>query len=144
MKNIDLKKYKRVFAFGCSFTQYMYPTWANIIHKSMDSTVPFYSLARSGGGNMFIANRLTEANRKYKFDETDLVLLMWSTYCRLDFYNSGDLVVEPSNNFGTGWVTAGNIYSQDLISQEVIKRIGDVNWFLMRDFSVIEIGRAHV
>jgi hypothetical protein len=140
----DLSKYKRLFAFGCSFTQYFYPTWADVLYKSMDPAIPFYNLGRSGGGNVFIANRLTEANRKYQFTETDLVVLMWSTYCRLDFYNSGDLLVEPCNKHGVGWITAGNIYTQKTISEEVIKRIGDPNWFMIRDFSIMDLTTTYL
>ena len=31
----DWTKYKRFFTFGCSFTCYMWPTWADIISKEM-------------------------------------------------------------------------------------------------------------
>ena len=99
----DWTKYKRLFAFGCSFTQHIYPTWADVIYRSMSPDVEFFNFGKSGGGNIFIANRLTEANRKYKFNETDLIIVMWTTYCRFDFYKSEE-----------GWVTSGNIYSQKI------------------------------
>jgi hypothetical protein len=124
----DWSKYKRLFAFGCSFTQYGYPTWSYIIHKSLDESVPFYNLGRSGGGNLFIANRLTEANRRFKFTDTDLVLLMWSTFCRFDLYTTE-----------RRWITSGNIYTQNELSQSLVREIDSPVWFLMRDMSVIDL-----
>jgi hypothetical protein len=129
----DLTKYKRIFSFGCSFTSYIYPTWADIIHKSMLPDTEFYNFGKSGGGNVFIANRITEANRKYKFTETDLVVVMWSTSARIDFYKSE-----------YGWKTPGNIYTQDLLSQSTVKELEDLNWFLMRDLSIIDLTTSYL
>jgi len=38
-------KPRRLFAFGCSFTQYKWPTWADILGKSFDLS---YNLGKSG------------------------------------------------------------------------------------------------
>lgn len=130
----DLTKYKRIFAFGCSFTGYIYPTWADLIYKSMSPDVKFYNFAKSGGGNVFIANRITEANRKFKFTETDLVVLMWSTSARIDFYKT-----EKSR-----WITPGNIYTQGELSESVVRELEDLNWFLMRDLSVIDLTTSYL
>jgi hypothetical protein len=124
----DLKKYKRIFAFGCSFTNYLYPTWADIIYKSMNPDVEFYNLGKSGGGNLFISHRIVEANKKYKFNEDDLVVVMWSTFARIDFYRTGH-----------GWKTPGNVYTQDELSESTVREIEDLNWFLMRDLSTIDL-----
>jgi hypothetical protein len=134
----DLTKYKRIFAFGCSFTGYIYPTWADIIYKSMSPDVEFYNFAKSGGGNVFIANRITEANRKFKFTETDLVVVMWSTYARIDFYKTDD-----SGNHGQ-WKTPGNIYTQDMLSKQAVKELEDLNWFLLRDLSIIDVTTSYL
>jgi hypothetical protein len=129
----DLKKYKRIFAFGCSFTSYIYPTWADIIYKSMNPDVEFYNLGKSGGGNLFISHRIVEANKKYKFNKDDLVVVMWSTYARIDFYKT---------NFG--WKTPGNIYTQDDLSMSTVKELEDLNWFLMRDLPTIELTTNYI
>jgi hypothetical protein len=130
----DLTKYKRIFAFGCSFTGYIYPTWADIIYKSMSPDVEFYNFGKSGGGNVFIANRITEANRKYKFTETDLVVVMWSTHARIDFYRTDD----------GGWKTPGNIYTQAMLSQQAVNELEDLNWFLIRDLSIIDLTTSYL
>jgi hypothetical protein len=130
----DLTKYKRIFAFGCSFTSYIYPTWADLIYKSMNPDTEFYNFGKSGGGNVFIANRITEANRKYKFTETDLVVVMWSTNARIDFYRT------ERNR----WVTPGNIYTQNELSESTVRELEDLNWFLMRDLSVIDLATSYL
>lgn len=134
----DLTKYKRIFAFGCSFTAYIYPAWADIIYKSMNPEAKFYNFGKSGGGNVFIANRITEANRKFKFTENDLVVVMWSTNARIDLYKTH----EGGNN--GQWKTPGNIYSQSMLSEQVVRELEDLNWFLMRDLSVIELTTSYL
>jgi hypothetical protein len=129
----DLTKYKRIFAFGCSFTSYIYPTWADLIYKSMSPDTEFYNFGKSGGGNVFIANRITEANRKYKFTDTDLVVVLWSTNARIDFYKT---------NFG--WITPGNIYTQNLLSEKAVRELEDLNWFLMRDLSIVDLTTTYL
>jgi hypothetical protein len=68
----DYTKYKRVFAFGCSFTGYKYPTWANIMGKHI-SQAEFYNFGRSGGGNVFIATQgdLKFADKDYLMTYAD-------------------------------------------------------------------------
>ena len=126
----DYQKYKRFFTFGCSFTDYKYPTWANIMQRNMPH-VEFYNLGRCGGGNTFISNRVTEANRVFKFCETDLIMIMWSTFCREDRYT-----------YNHGWKLPGNIYSQNEYSfttEEYIKEWGQPLTYLVRDLSTIDI-----
>jgi hypothetical protein len=38
IKVLDVHKYKRFFAFGRSFTDYLWPTWADIIGRE----IPYY------------------------------------------------------------------------------------------------------
>ena len=131
----DYSKYKRVFAFGCSFTGYKYPTWANIMSKNIPHA-EFYNFGRSGGGNTFIANRITEANRVYKFCETDLVLVMWSTFCREDRYL-------PES----GWSTPGNIYTQNdlkFADKDYLMTYADPLTFLVRDLSLIDTTTQYI
>jgi hypothetical protein len=84
-KEIDYKKYKRVFIFGCSFTKYEWPTWANILSYEMPDA-EIYNFAQSGAGNLFISERVIAANQRYRYNKDDLILLMWSTHSREDRY----------------------------------------------------------
>ncbi len=130
--NIDLTKYKRLFTFGCSFTNYRYPTWAHILSKSMPEGCEFHNLGRGSGGNLFIANRITEANRKFKFSETDLVVIMWSTLCRED---------RMVNDY---WVLAGNIFTQGYYDESFVKKFCDPVGYLVRDLSLIDMSKTYL
>lgn len=129
--NIDLTKYKRLFTFGCSFTNYRFPTWAHILSKSMPGC-EFHNLGRGSGGNLFIANRITEANKKFKFCETDLVVIMWSTLCREDRFVNGQ------------WMLAGNIFTQNYYDDKFVKTFCDPVGYLIRDLSLVELSKTYL
>jgi hypothetical protein len=84
--NVDFTKYKRFFAFGCSFTCYIWPTWADVVSKEMPQA-KFYNLGKTGAGNLCISSKVAEANNRFKF--TDKVrcnekIIKWVIY-RLAF-----------------------------------------------------------
>lgn len=106
--------YDRVFTFGCSFTKYRWPTWADIVGNSFGED-KFYNFGRSGSGNICAFNRVLEANTKYKFTKKDLILICWTNYCREDRYIKGR------------WLSSGNIFSQQIYDKEWVS-----NWFDLR------------
>lgn len=134
---LDFSKYKRFFTFGCSFTEYRFPTWANIMSKMMPDA-EFYNFGQSGGGNTLIASRVAETNMKYKFCDTDLIMIMWSTLCREDRWL-------PSAN---AWICPGNIYSQkvyeDFTTDAYLKKYGQPITYLIRDLATIEMTRGYL
>ena len=65
--------FKRFFAFGCSYTSYGWPTWANLLSLNFDE---YHNWALAGLGNRAIAERVAEANARYKFDKDDLVVFL--------------------------------------------------------------------
>ncbi len=77
-------KYKRLYTFGCSYTAFFWPTWAEII--AFDTGLPFENWALCGGGNVGMAHRMVECDIKNTFTEEDLVLPLWSTWHREDRY----------------------------------------------------------
>jgi hypothetical protein len=72
----------RLFAFGCSFTQYMWPTWADII--AYDLGIEYYNYGIAGLGNVGIQHRIIEADIKHTFTDDDIILIMWTSWCRED------------------------------------------------------------
>lgn len=118
----DLKKYKRFFAFGCSMTSYWWPTWADIIAQEIPES---YNFGQSGGGNLFISCQVTEANLKYKFNQDDLVMIMWSGVSREDRY------VDKQ------WLTPGNIYTQGYYDAKFVDKFVDPRGQLIRDLNLI-------
>lgn len=83
----------RLFAFGCSSTNYMYPTWADIIGSTWDH---YENWAQPSRGNEFIFNSIMECDARNKFTTEDTILIMWSGIIRLDYYND------------SGWDTVHN------------------------------------
>lgn len=122
MKLID-KPVSRIFSFGCSFTKYTWATWPEII--AYDLNIPLYNYGRSGAGNQYIANMISQANLFHKFNEHDLIMVAWTNVCREDRWKDGD------------WITPGNIFTQGEYDQKYIKRWSDPVGYMVRDFSSI-------
>lgn len=79
----------RFFAFGCSFTNYFFPTWADYIGYGVNE---YYNLGCPGLSNTTMAMRFVEADCHYKFDHNDLVIVALSGIGRYNF-----LVETPQN-----------------------------------------------
>lgn len=124
MNFIDFKKYKRFFTFGCSFTNHTYPTWANVMASEMPDA-EFYNFGLTGAGNVLINSRIAEADLKFNFCETDLIMVMYSTYYREDRWINGS------------WMHRGNVYNNDFYDTHFIKKYVDQVGCLIRDFSSI-------
>lgn len=106
----------RFFAYGCSFTKYYYPTWADII---IADTKEGYNCGQLGSGNQLIANRIWETNATKKFNSNDTIIIMWSNFFREDTYKDG-------------WETKGNIFFyKDNIN------IDDLPYYVYRDCNLI-------
>lgn len=121
---IDFTKYKRFFAFGCSMTRYQWPTWADMIGQEIPT---YINCAQSGAGNIFISNQIAESNMRYKFNEDDLVMVMWSTITREDRY------VEKQ------WHCHGNIYYQNFYDKDFLMKYVDNRGQLIRDLALISL-----
>lgn len=123
---LDFSKYKRFFAFGCSFTSYMWPTWADVMSKEMPNA-EFFNLGKSGSGNLLISLRIAEANARFKFTDTDLVMVMFTTYTREDRW------------VNSSWLTPGNIYNNQVYSEDWVRKFADERGYLIRDAGLIDM-----
>lgn len=124
---------KRIFTFGCSFTRYHWPTWADILAKEHPAAL-FFNFGHCGGGNLSIAARLTEANQRFKFNESDLVAIMWTTMCREDRYIT----------WRDGWQMTGNIFTQNEYDKDFVEKYADTRGYLIRDLALIAMGTTLV
>jgi hypothetical protein len=62
IQTLNPSKYKRLFTFGCSFTRYLWPTWADILAED----IPYYENWGCGGaGNLYISNAIMEAHNRH-------------------------------------------------------------------------------
>lgn len=128
MTAIDFSKYKRFFAFGCSFTTYIWPTWADVISKEIPQS---YIYAKIGAGNQYIYQAIVEAIKTHNISKDDLVMVMFSNVTREDRYTKRE-----------GWVTPGNLFYQDVYNKSFLERFFCEKGYLMRDLALIEgVGR---
>src|SRR5210317_538525 len=119
----------RLFTFGCSYTKYHWPTWADIIARDLDCE--FENWGMSGIGNVAIQHKLMECDLKNKFKEDDLILVAWSGWSREDRY-LGE------------WVPRGNALSNPFFGQGWIKK----HWHIENDIvknmtAIISANRCH-
>lgn len=116
----------RLFVFGCSFTQWCYPTWADILATS-NPNIEYYNYATGGAGNQFIFTKLQQADINYKFTKRDLVIVQWTNIRREDrFFDDPDK-----------WITPGNIYTQHLYDDNYVEKyVNDCNSAL-RDYTFV-------
>lgn len=115
---------KRLYTFGCSFTQYFWPTWADILGREFDH---YENWGRMAGGNQYIFNSITECLVKNQLTKDDTIIVMWTGVTREDRY-----VKEKG-----GWVNIGNIFSQKVFSPEFVKEWGDIPGYYIRDLATI-------
>jgi hypothetical protein len=116
----DMKN--RFFAFGCSFTKYGWPTWADIIGDQYGDG--YHNLGQFGAGNMYIFNSIMEYDQHYRFNKDDLIIVQWSGIMREDRYINNQ------------WITRGmvaNYYPDDYIGYYV-----DHRGFTIRDMAFIK------
>lgn len=111
-----------LFTFGCSFTQYKWPTWADIVGQEFES---YENWGQSGGGNQFIFNSLIECLVKNKISMNDTVIIMWSSFAREDRYVDGK------------WITSGGIFTQDVYDGQFVKKFADLRGYCIRDYNTI-------
>lgn len=120
------RKPKRLFTFGCSFTDYRWATWANILAFELD--IPFYNFGKSGAGNYFMANQVAQVDARFNFTEDDLVIVCWTNISREDRWHNKK-----------GWMTPGNIYTQNDYDSRFVKNWANHTHFALRDFSMIKL-----
>jgi ACT domain-containing protein len=80
----------RLFTFGCSHTQYRWPSWANILGLSFKE---FYNLGRPGSGIFYMVYQFVYANEHFKFRRDDTLIFMLSDEARIDFVKENDWLV---------------------------------------------------
>ncbi len=121
MSKIYTDQPKRLITFGCSFTEYVWPTWANII--AQDIGVPLYNYGRRGASNQYIFNMLMQADYYLNLNQDDLVMICWTSVYRNDSHKDGK------------WITPGCVYFDN---GKNINKVSDPLGFSIRDFAVIK------
>ena len=113
----------RLFAFGCSFTNYRWSTWADCLAPEFDS---FENWGQAGGGNHYIFNSVMEADQRHHFGAGDTVIVCWTSLTRDDRYVNGR------------WHTLGNMFACPIYNTEYLKTHVDERGYLLRDLAFIK------
>lgn len=120
---------KRLFVFGCSYTSWIIPTWADILGTGYDQ---FENWAIEGTGNRSIVERLSECIMSRNITADDTIIVQWTDFHREDYHKPGLL----SN---TNWRRSGSI----LVNPNTSKHIKDA-WnefsYVMHSMNYINCG----
>lgn len=111
----------RLFTFGCSFTNYRWSTWADILGVHYDE---YQNWGQSGAGNHYIFNSVIEADQRHCFGPDDTVVVCWTSAYREDRYTDR-------------WQTLGNIYYTDIYTKEYKQAITN-RGCLIRDIAFMK------
>ena len=118
----------RVWGFGCSFTQYFYPTWADIlIHEVEQQGHTGENWGSCGKGNLYIANKVMECHARNQLGPNDYVFICWSNYFR-----------EDAHTDKLGWHTPKSIFRQTEYKDGTVNGFGSVKYYAMRDLALIQ------
>lgn len=98
----------RLYTFGCSFTHYVWPTWADFVGTQFDH---YENWGMAGAGNFYITSKVVECNQMNKLTKDDTVLIMLSSFTRHDY-------ISRASDF----VVCGNIYSQTYYDDNFIEK----------------------
>lgn len=112
---------KRLFTFGCSFTNYVWPTWADILADQFEQAENW---GQAGASNHFIANSLVECHLRRQISHNDVVAIMWTHCERLDSYKQKT------------WLTPGNAHNQTVYPKAMIDQY-DTRGFYIRDLALM-------
>ena len=122
----------RLFALGCSFTSYNWPTYADIVGRSYDH---FENLGISGIGNRAIFERLIELDVKNKLTADDIVIVQWSGIHRWDVHL-------PAFK---GWQGKGTIMGEtSSYNEEWIQNYWDEKSYIMHTCHFVLAARAYL
>jgi len=113
----------RLFAFGCSFTNYRWSTWVDCLAPEFDTVENW---GQSGAGNSYIFNSVMEADQRNQFGPDDTVIVCWTTVSRDDRYVQGR------------WHTLGNMFTCPIYNKEYLTTHVDSRGYLIRDLAQIK------
>jgi hypothetical protein len=88
---------RRLFTFGCSFTNFKWQTWADIVGTQFEE---FQNWGKTGAGNFFISSSVYECHAINKITKDDVVLIMFSSIDRFDFINQNSYFETNGSIYG--------------------------------------------
>lgn len=100
----------RLITIGCSLTEYVYPTWADMAGTHFDE---YYNLGNAGSGHGYMHIIFNEADTILNLGEGDTVMLMSSSFVRHDVW------LPHEGKLGNwGWQGNGNVWQEGKFSKD--------------------------
>jgi hypothetical protein len=121
---------KRLFVFGCSYSAYIWPTWADFIGIGFDEK---WNYAQPGIGNRAIFERLMQAISKHDINANDTVIVQWTHHTRHDWHLTRDIL-----DRGIGWQTNGSIFmgrNIKFFTRDWLQRFFDEESYIMHSLN---------
>lgn len=124
---------RRFFGFGCSYTKYEYPTWADIIGSNFKE---YFNFGQAGCSNFYIFTAITEAHKKFKFTKNDLVIVEWTDEFRKDMFNNQNwcLQLHRDRDYSSNYLDLYGLYLETMTYmssvQEWLDSIGIEYYFI--------------
>jgi hypothetical protein len=116
--------YNRLFTFGCSYTSFLWKTWADIIAD--DLQIPFQNWGQRGIGNIAIASKILECDLTHKFTKDDLIIVNWSSWHRIDLVNQN-----------RNWHNGGNAFNNPMFPPKYLKKYWNQNDDIVKNSTAI-------
>lgn len=126
---------KRLFVFGCSFTKYSWPTWADMLGIEFEH---YENWGMPGLGNRAIAERIAECHVKNKFNKDDIVIVQWSSHIRHDWYKER---FDEEENCIEGWGISSSS-PNFLKHRENFKKIYSEKAYIMHTLNMIVLTQS--
>ena len=109
---------KRLITFGCSFTDYAWPTWSDII--ALDQDCEYENWAMGGGGNQQIARRILYRDQQCGWRDDDTVMVQWTSITREDRFHDTQWIsqgsVSMAPHYGKSWINKYWCWNNDVIN----------------------------
>ena len=122
----------RLYVLGCSFSNYAWPTWADMLGLEFDT---YENWAFPGLGNRAIAERVAEIHAKNKLTKDDTVIIQWTSHLRHDWH-----ATDTRHQDNAGWKTSGSLFNyinQEIFDEKWIKTFWSETSYIMHTFNNI-------
>lgn len=124
----------RLFALGCSFTNYAWPSWADMLGCEFDT---YENWAYPGLGNRAIAERVANLHALETLTPDDTVIIQWTSHLRHDWHTTDE---RHTGQQGVGWKTSGSIFNfinEEIYGEKWIKTFFDEKSYMMHTLNSI-------
>ena len=111
---------RRLYTFGCSYTRYNMPTWADILcadQLERGLVDECYNYGVAGTGNTGILQQMCAVDAQHSFTQSDRIYVMWTSWNRLDQYIDTSISGERVGTVARG----GNYANSQYVNTEYIR-----------------------